>query len=135
MPDPIVTGSLIQGGAGFLESIADQIFGGGDRRRREEFLRMLQERMGRDVISPQRQRTLAFQAERAGEPQRQRFAEQINRRLGLDTGAAQGELLRFQTEQGAQFRQQLGLEAERLRAQADRTNLGLQAGLVGGGGF
>lgn len=125
-------GGALQDVGGFFMALEEQKRQGKIDERTERFLEMLRGRFGQEVISKQRQRDLAFQSERAGEPDRRRFAEIINERLGLDAGAAQGELLRFQTEQGQTFRSQLALEAERLKASADQRNLGLQASLVRG---
>lgn len=122
--DPVIGASLINAGAGFAGSLADQIFKSGDVKRKERFLKWLQSRMGQDVMGQGEQDRIFSSLWRASQPQRNTMAEGIARRLNLDSGVAQGELANMNMSQEWGFRAQLAQLAAQMKAQRDNTLIG-----------
>lgn len=132
MPAIGVGAAAIMGGADFLGSLASRIFGSGDRRRIRRFAEFLQSQLGTDVFSPQDQERIFGLINRSLAPQRNLRAEAVNKRLGLGSGVAQGELATsFQSDE-ARIRADLASLGERFRFQRDQNFVGNISGLLSG---
>lgn len=120
MADPIVTPALISGGASALSNIAQSIFNSKDDKRIKRFLDFLQNQIGTDVISDERQESLFRNVDASLAPGRNRLAQSIQNRVGLDSGVGLQDLFTGTQSERSRQRFNIGLENERLRASRDR---------------
>jgi hypothetical protein len=128
--DPVIGSALIAGGSELLGSLASRIFGSGDRKRLRRFDQFLQGQYGQEVFSPQDQQRIFGYLRKAQSPSFNFASQGINKRLGLDSGVAQGELARLMQSTEFGTRADLAQLGTRLRAQRDNTILGLRSNVL-----
>ena len=131
-------GSLLGGLAGLfrgksdLEQLQEDMLrqqmaaaGQGSRMRQSAF-NLAQNRLGQSVLEPEQ-----YLADymRSLTPTFNRQAEAVNKRLGLDSGVAQGELARSREFKIADWFWQMKAEGDRLRAVQDNSLIALMAQL------
>ena len=120
MADPLVGAAVIQGGSQFLSTLADRLFRQGDRKQLERFAAFLESQRGRDVFSRgEQEREVQLQSQ-ADAPRIQRIAELINKRLGLDVGAAQTDIASKLFGLKSQRRADLSREGRQLNVQNEQ---------------
>ena len=71
---PLTQASLVSGGAATLESLANRMFGAGDRKRLKRFAAYLESQRGREVLSEAARERIMGYLNRAGAPNRNRVA-------------------------------------------------------------
>ena len=126
----LATGGLFSAGSNLLGGLAGLLQGPTDQERRQEkVFNLAQNRLGQDVFDPS-QFFSEFQRNIA--PEVGRNAELINKRLGLDSGAAQAELFGRANEQLGQGLFDLRLQNEQLKSSRDNSLLALMAQLSQG---
>lgn len=112
--------AAIEGGSQFLSTLAERLFRQGDRGQLERFAAFLESKRGRDVFSrgeQEREFQLQSQADR---PRIQRIAELINKRQGLDFGAAQTDIASKLFGSRARIRADLSKEGRQLNTQNEQ---------------
>jgi len=87
-----ITGAAIVGGGEVLESLMNQIFGSGDRSRLKRYLKSLEGEVGKPVMGGGELANLRHRIFRSMIPDMNKFAQQLSKRGGLDSGAATGAL-------------------------------------------
>jgi len=89
--DPLIGYGLLQGGGNVLSSL----FGsGGPSKQWKQVYQMLQAQMGKPLITDQQINALMPSMNASLAPYRSQLAGQASRRVGLDSGAAWGEIMR-----------------------------------------
>ena len=110
---------IVTGGANLLAQLAGKLFDSSDPERIKRLIAYLQQRMGRDVISGNEQSSISNRLYMSRMPEFNRMGEGINRRLGLDSGLAQGELARGMQSQRFGFDADLAMKNKELTANRD----------------
>lgn len=112
--------AAITGGSQFLSTLAERLFNRGDRGQLERFAAYLESQRGRDVFSRGEQEREFQQIRQADAPRIQRIAELINRRQGLDVGAAQTDIASRLAGSFAGIRAGLSREGRQLNIQSEQ---------------
>lgn len=110
MPNPYV----VAGAASAAGSLADKILGGGDRDRLERFIAFLRKRLDQGSGAQGAMSGLYADVQRSQMPEVQRYGEIVNKRLGLDSGVAQGDLMHRLVSTNAGIRANLGMQGIQL---------------------
>lgn len=129
--DPLVGQAMIQGGSSLLSTLAGQIFGSKDPDRIKRFISYLTQRMGQDVISSGEQANISNRLYQSRMPEMNKYAESVNKRLGLDSGLAQQALATNMASQRYGTDAELALLNKRLTSQRDLSYMNSIAGLEG----
>lgn len=128
-PNPLVSAGISAGGA-LLGGLAGLFKGEswGDKQAKNLY-NMAQNRMGQSVLQPEQ-----YLAEymRSQAPRWNQQGEAIGRRLNLDSGVAQGEMINAQQPTIANFMLQAKQRGDELKFQNDNMLLSLMAQLTGG---
>jgi len=124
------TGGLFSAGSSLLGGLAGLL--GGEswgEKQAKKVSNLAQNRLGQDVLQPEQ-----YMAEykRAMLPEMNRSAEALNRRLGLDSGAAQSDLMFKMQAPLAQFMLNAKMQNDQLKSQNDNMLLQLMGGLSRG---
>ena len=131
LSNPLSMG-LLMGGSALFSGLSSLIGGkSSGEKRREEVFNLAKNRLNQPVADPE-QYVSQFRAARA--PEQARSAEQINRRLGLDVGVAQGELATGQMQELARFLLGARMRAAEMKSQKENFLLSLMGQLGGGRG-
>jgi len=121
----LATGGLFSFGSGLLGGLGS-LFGGksDSEKRADKVFSLAQNRLGQDVLNPDQyladyMRTMA--------PKFNMQGETMNRRLGLDSGVAQGELAHMMDSELAGFLLNAKMQNDQLKSQRDDSLMNLMA--------
>jgi hypothetical protein len=128
--DPLTLGA-VSAGAETISSLAERIFASGDRKKIERMIAFLRSKLGAGGISDVRQRQMFADIDRSMVPEQNRLLSRVNKRLGLDSGAAWGEYMRIMEPERARRRLDVSQLSERLRSMQDRQLYSGMTGLTG----
>jgi len=125
----LATGGLFSMGGSLLGGLAS-LFGGDSptEKRAKETYNLAKNRMGQNVIEPEQ---YLADYKRAMMPEMNRSAEKINTRMGLDSGAAQSQLLYDMQAPLASFLLNAKMKNDVLKSQNDNMLMQLMASLGG----
>lgn len=125
-PNPLLNAGLSFGGS-LLSGLGNALFPSWESKQKKKVFSMAQNRLGQNVLSPEQ---YLADYQRALAPRFNQQAEAMNRRLGLDSGVAQGEL-GFQMQFPlAQFMFEAKQQNDMLKAQRDSQLLQLMGSLT-----
>jgi len=125
----LATGGLMGFGSSLLGGLGGLLAGKSDAEKRsEKTFNLAQNRLGQDVLQPEQ-----YLAEymRAAAPKFNAQAEGINRRLGLDSGVAQGEMAHSMQSDIASFMLNAKMQNDQMKSQRDNMLLSLMGSLGG----
>ena len=115
-----MAGTVAMVGANIAGSLAESVLGSRDPERIKRLILFLRSRLGRGGISPERQTALGEQIFRGGAPGRQRFAEGVSKRLGLESGFAQRAIGERLGSERLKIGTDIALQGERQGFQSDQ---------------
>lgn len=124
-----VNPAVIAGGASVIGSLAESVLNSRDPERIKRLIAFLRSRIGQGGIPQPEQARLSQQIFRSGSAARGRSTEAVNRRLGLESGFAQGEILRNLESDRFGASRDIALQSQRQGFQSDQANLALIARL------
>lgn len=119
--NPLIGSSLLQTGGSLLGGLAG-LFRGPTQAQKSarSVFSLAQNRLGQSVLDPQQYLAQYMQSLA---PKFNRQAEGVGKRLGLDSGVAQGEMMRFQQPMQAGILADLNIQNAQLSAQRDMSLL------------
>jgi len=125
----LATGGLLGMGSSLLVVLGGLLACKSDgEKRTEKTFNLAENRLGQDVLQPEQ-----YLAEymRAAAPKFNAQAEGINRRLGLDSGVAQGEMAHSMQSDLASFMLNAKMQNDQMKSQRDNMLLSLMGSLGG----
>lgn len=99
--DPFTAMMLAQTGGGLIKGIGSYLGGGADRKKKEQLWQLLRTSYNQPGISQQQIQGFIPQMQASLTPMLNRLGQKMSTRVGLDSGAGQGEIAR-QTYGGLQ---------------------------------
>lgn len=113
-------GNLLGGVAGLLAGETEQ------EKRGKKVFRLAENRLGQDVLNPDQYLADFY---RSQVPEWNRMGENVGKRLGLDSGVAQGAMIDMIQPSIAKFMMNAKMQNDMLTSQQDSMLLSLMAGL------